>query len=160
MKNIAKFLLVVVIFTVCLGMVSCTGANYNARVLNYNRYSFNYEWHNNNLTRGDFNADPNADLPETRTFIITDQKTLDEIFTKFPKVDFEKETVLIYCYTDVYPDKSLVEEVTLSGDTLMVKLGTASGIFDSFVFGASVSLTRFCVIKLDKVEAKNINIVF
>jgi hypothetical protein len=160
MKNIAKFLLVVVIFTACLGMVGCTGANYNARVLNYNRYSFNYEWHNNNLTRGDFNADPNADLPETRTFIITDQKTLDEIFTKFPKVDFEKETVLIYCYTDVYPDKSLVEEVTLSGDTLMVKLGTASGIFDSFVFGASVPLTRFCVIKLDKVEAKNINIVF
>jgi hypothetical protein len=160
MKNIAKFLLVVVIFTACLGMVGCTGANYNARVLNYNRYSFNYEWHNNNLTRGDFNADPNADLPETRTFIINDQKTLDEIFAKFPKVDFEKERVLIYCYTDVYPDKSLVEEVTLSGDTLMVKLGTASGIFDSFVFGASVPLTRFCVIKLDKVEAKNINIVF
>lgn len=99
-------------------------------------------------------------MPETRTFIITDQKTLDEIFTKFPKVDFEKETVLIYCYTDAYPDKSLVEEVTLSGDTLIVKLGTASGIFDSFVFGASVPLTRFCVIKLDKVEAKNINIVF
>ena len=160
MKHIARFLLVIVIFTACLGVVGCTCENYNARVLNYNRYSLNNEWLNNNLTSGAFDADADADLPETRTIVITDKKTLDEIFTKFPKVDFEKETVLIYCYTDAYPDKSLVEEVTLSGDTLMVKLGTASGIFDSFVFGASVPLTRFCVIKLDKVEAKNINIVF
>ncbi len=53
MKNIAKFLLVVVIFTACLGMEGCTGANYNARVLNYNRYSLNNEWLNNNLKHVD-----------------------------------------------------------------------------------------------------------
>ena len=160
MKNIAKFLLVVVIFTACLGMVGCTGANYNARVLNYNRYSFNYEWHNNNLTSGAFDADTDADLPETRIIVITNQKTLDEIFTKFPKVDFEKEMVLVYCYTDSYSRKYLVENVVLDGDTLTVKIGMASGLFGDFVFDASLPFTRFCVIKLDKVESKNINIVF
>ena len=160
MKHIARFLLVIVIFTACLGMVGCTCENYNARVLNYNRYSLNNEWLNNNLTSGAFDADADADLPETRTIVITDQNTLDEIFTKFPKVDFEKEMVLIYCHTDSYSRKYLVEDIVLDGDTLTVKLGVASGLFDEFVFSASLPFTRICVIKLDKVEAENINIVF
>ena len=159
MKNIARLLLVVIIFTVCFSMAGCTVVDYNAKALN-SGYSVNHAWMSNNLTKGAMDADSSTELPKTRIFIITDQKTLDEIFTKFPKVDFEKEMVLIYCHTDSYSRKYVVEDIVLYGDTLTVKLGVASGLFDEFIFSTSLPFTRICVIKLDKVEAENINIVF
>jgi hypothetical protein len=88
--------------------------------------------------------------PKFRTFIITEKARLDEVFSVCPKIDFEKEMVVMYAYTSEYGRARIITSITLDNKILKIKFKYVKA--RPFSFDASSPITRFLVIKMDKLD--------
>ena len=144
MKKLLALALAVITLLFCL--VSCTKFEYNAVILK-DGFTFNETW-----------LDSNNELAESKTFVIESQETLDEIFTDFKEVDFDKEMVIVYCYTTTYVREQKLEKVSLDNGVLSIEFDVVDG--KPGTGDATAPHTRTCVICLDKVVATEVKITY
>ena len=88
-------------------------SEYHASCLSRDEYDMKLDFRMANITKdhywrdseyGKYNGEfDGVDLPDTRQYVMNSQTEIDNVFTRFPAVDFEKQSVLIYFYTEFYP---------------------------------------------------------
>ena len=99
----------------------------------------------------------NENYPESRSFIITDRKSFEEImieeFKEF-EVDFDKEMLLVYTFTTEYVLPAKIADVELNDKTLTVnyniQLITGAG-------SARRPFQRWFIVKLNKLDIISVN---
>jgi hypothetical protein len=88
--------------------------------------------------------------PKFRTFIITEKARLDEIFSVYPEIDFEKEMVVMYAYTSMYGRARIITSITLDNKNLKIEFKISEG--KPGYADASMPFTRFLVLRMDKLD--------
>lgn len=102
--------------------------------------------------------DSNNELTESKTFVVESQEALNEIFTEFKDVNFDKEMVIVYCYTTIYVREQKLEKVSLDNGVLSIEFDVVDG--KPGTGDATAPQTRTCVICLDKVAATEVKITY
>ena len=110
-----------------------------------------------NASRKEINEDfiEAEDLSKSRSYIIRNEETYDVIFANDSYVvDFNKETLVLFAFWDVYPMHSYVlDKVTVDGEKMNVdyrlKLSLWEQLFDRGN-DASSPYIRFMVLKMKK----------
>lgn len=100
-----------------------------------------------------------TETPTSHTFLITDEETLNTLFTSLPEgmtVDFDHEMLVIHTYSAIYVRDLRIREIVEINDTLTVTLrqkrpATSSG-------DACQPYQRVVMIKLDKTEAGTVTV--
>ena len=138
--------LVLALITILVCLVSCSKIEYNAVILK-DGFTFNDSW-----------LDSNNDPIQNKTFVIDSREALDELFTDFKEIDFDKETVIVYCYTTIYVREQKLEKVSLENGVLSIEFDVVDG--RPGAGDATAPQTRACVICLDKVAATNVIITY
>ena len=149
----------VLLLSICM-LVGCGRIEYNAVIVDEG-VVYREEWIENNYTYGSYPSwhdGYDESLPEDRTYVITEKTALDEIFETFPKVDFEKEIVLVYCYTTVYVRDRVLKKALLDGDVLNVEFDVVAGKLGHA--DAASPQTRVLVVKLDKLDVAKVQITY
>lgn len=137
--------------------IGCSKMEYNAVILKEG-FTFHQSWVESNYTQGSYQSEYNNELPGSRTFIIDNQETLDEIFAEFKEMDFEKEMVVVYCYTTIYVREQKLEKVSFEKGVLSVEFDVVRGKIGAG--DATAPQTRTCVLCLDKLETTEVNIAY
>jgi hypothetical protein len=88
--------------------------------------------------------------PKDRTFIITEKARLDEIFSVYPDVDFEKEMVVMYGYTSMYGRARKITSITLDNKNLKIEFKFVEG--KPGAGDAKMPETEFLVLRMDKLD--------
>ena len=157
MKKIVA--LIISIFC-AIGLFGCSSIDYNAVIIKED-ITFNQEWLDNNQVYNTYNlniSEWDLESPEDRTFIITNENQLDEIFTQFQDVDFENEMLIVYCYGTIYCREQKLKKVILNNDILEIEFDIVRGKFGHA--DAAMPHTRVCVIRMDKIEFSSVNIKY
>ena len=150
-------------FMLCMSisLIGCKQIDHNAVIITEGT-TYQEEWLENNSVYGayDENGEENYDsnTPKSRTYIVKNQDELDEVFSEFPEMDFEKEMVLVYCYRTIYTRKQVLEKVVLDGTVLNVEFNIVKGKIGHA--DASAPQRRMLVIKLDKLDITETNITY
>lgn len=140
MKRIIA-LLVALLLVVC-NLVSCKPNLYNAVIVNHG-YTLREEWRENNIATGSFTQSP-------KTYIIRSESELSEIFAEFPRVDFEKEMVIVYRSMSIYENRYVIKDILLDGNKLSIELDKPKRIFGSP--STTAPRTRLIVIRMNKLD--------
>jgi hypothetical protein len=158
MKNKKYFIIMIMIFVLLL-FTGCSKHKYDVKIINEN-----FEFHNgvleNYMTYGAFDEANNnyindISTPEDFTLVIKNEKQLDEMFSKFPNVNFEKEMIIIYIYTGIYNAERKITEVEYEHGELSIdfdyrlKPGTGS---------ASIPMQRVLIIKMKLLDVYEVDI--
>lgn len=138
-------------------LVACSRFEYNARIMQ-SGFTLNESWLKDNYTAGSYQSEYNADLPESRIFLVENQDELEEIFDDFGKVDLKKETVIVYCYTTVYIREQKLEKVSFENGVLNIEFGVENG--KPGAGDATAPQTRTCIILLDKLEITDVRVTY
>ena len=138
-------------------LIGCARIEYNATILK-DGFAFNLEWYENNYTKHSLQSEYNNDLPESRTYVINNQEDLNEVFASFPQIDFDTEMVIVYCYTTTCNRKQKLDNVSFDNGVLNIEFSNVKAWFD--VDDATSPQTRTCVIRMDKIEATDINVTY
>ena len=138
--------LVITLITLLFCFVGCSKFEYNAVILK-DGFTFNESW-----------LDSNNELTESKTFVIESQEALDEIFTEFKDVNFDKEMVIVYCYTTIYIREQKLEKVSFDNNILSIEFDVVDG--KPGTGDATAPQTRTCVICLDKVAATEVKVTY
>ena len=165
MKKIKKLLSLVIAFLLmlCMGisLVGCGKIDHNAIII-ADGITYQEEWLDNNHVYGayDENGEEKYDenTPKSRTYILKNQDELDEVFSEFSEIDFEKEMVLVYCYRTIYIRKQVLEKVVLDGNVLNVEFNVVKGKIGHA--DASAPHRRILVVKLDKLDIEEVKITY
>ena len=112
-----------------------------------------------NASRKEINEDfiEAEDLSKSRAYIIRNEETYDVIFANDSyMVDFNKETLVLFAFWDVYPMHSYVlDKVTVNGEKMNVdyrlKLSLWEQLFDHGN-DASSPYIRFMVLNIEKTD--------
>ena len=89
--------------------------------------------------------------PKYRTYIITEKTQLDEVFSVYPVIDFEKDMVVMYAYTTVYGNRTYkITSVTLNNKHLKIEFKMSEG--KPGYKDARSPYTSHLVIKIDKLD--------
>ena len=169
-SKLTAFLLVLVIF-VCF-FTSCSYSKYNAVM-----YSMSEEWIltsflEDNKVRGAYyknpdygdGADDSGDeyyydetSPQYRVFIINDQDTYNAIFKEDAlTVDFDKETVYLYIFADVHPNREYyICDISLEKE----KVNIYFKLEHSNKKGATAPYQRSLIVKMDKNNASTVEFI-
>ena len=119
---------------------------YHAEIIS--DYEMNSDYIMANQTKG---ATGNSALPKDIVNIITNQTELKAAFSEFPKINFEKEMVIVYFYTSVYSRPRELKGIEITEEKEMrihfIEVSPGEGIG-----GACSPKTRPLVVKLDKIE--------
>ena len=170
MKKLSKiFIALIALLSICLAFSAC-GVRYHATVIDtgieftseFLEESVTYYqgWHENeDYNPEDENSVPgwyDETLPQSRTYIVSGQSEADKIFAASPKFDFEKERVVVYCWSEIYTRKVILKRVKTDGDILKIKFtlkkpGWAVG-------DASMPHRRILVIKLKNVSFSSVEV--
>ena len=165
MKTIKKLLTIglAVLLMLCMSisLVGCGKIDHNAIII-ADGITYQEEWLKENHVYGayDENGEENYDenTPKSRTYILKNQDELDEVFSEFSEIDFEKEMVLVYCYRTIYIRKQVLEKVVLDGTILNVEFNVVKGKMGHA--DASAPSRRMLVLKLDKLDITEVNITY
>ncbi|MBE7078779.1 MAG: hypothetical protein E7380_02825 [Clostridiales bacterium] len=153
MKRILKSV-VSVLLLLCLAfsIVGCKGEayknieKYHAEIIS--DYEMNSDYIMANQTKG---YTGNNALPKEIVNVITNQTELKAAFSDFPKINFEKEMVIVYFYTSVYNRPRELKGIEITEEKEMrihfIEVSPGEGIVD-----ACSPKTRPLVVKLDKIE--------
>lgn len=144
MKKLLALALAVVALLFCF--VGCSKFEYNTVILK-DGFSFNESW-----------LDSNKELAESKTLVIESQDALDEIFENFKEIDFDKEMVIVYCYTTIYVREQKLEKVSFDNGILSIEFDVVDG--KPGTGDATAPQTRTCVICLDKVVATEVKVIY
>ena len=126
--------------------MSCSKFEYNTVILK-DGFAFNQAW-----------IAGNNDLSASQTFVIESQDALNEIFTDFKDVDFDKEMVIVYCYTTIYVREQKLEKVSFENNVLTVEFDVVDG--KPGAGDATSPQTRTCVFLLEKVVATEVKVKY
>lgn len=151
-KIVAVYLILIVCF-----FTGCLKLDNNA-VIVQDGVTCRQEWFEENYTRGSYQSEYDKELPEDRTYRIDSQDELDEIFSDFPKIDFEREMVVVYCYTTTYIREQKLEKASLKNGVLYIEFNVVQGMFGHG--DATAPQTRLCVIRVDKTEVFEVEITY
>ena len=165
MKKIKKLLSLVLAFLLMLCMsvslVGCKKIDHNAIIIT-DGITYQEEWLEENHVYGAYgeNGEENYDqnTPKSRTYILKNQDELDEVFSEFSEIDFEKEMVLVYCYRTIYIRKQVLEKVALDESVLNVEFNIVKGKIGHA--DASAPHRRILVVKLDKLDIEEVKITY
>ena len=157
MKKIKNLLSLVLAFLLmlCMGisLVGCGKIDHNAIII-ADGITYQEEWLDNNHVYGayDENGEENYDenTPKSRTYILKNQDELDEVFSEFSEIDFEKEMVLVYCYRTIYVRKQVLEKVVFDGNVLKIEFNVVRGKIGHA--DAAAPHRRMLAVKLDKLD--------
>ena len=95
--------------------------------------------------------------PRSRTFIVTEQSQLNEIFESFnTPIDFEKQMLVVYVYTDCYLRAQILESVKLSDNVLKIEFKIESG--EPGRGDAREPYQRTFAVMLDKLNVEGVEI--
>jgi len=131
-------------------VVLSDGYNFKTKFLNENRtYGARYLNENYNEDEDEWSDRYLVDetSPIFRVFVIKEQAELDKAFVYFPQIDFDKNMILVYCYTEIYSRSQIINSIELDGTVLEVEFSLKKakpGVGD-----ASAPQTRFMIIKMD-----------
>ncbi|MBE7078966.1 MAG: hypothetical protein E7380_03825 [Clostridiales bacterium] len=120
---------------------------------------YNYEEHKTDYSCPDIKDET---LPESRINVITTQEQLEEAFSAFPEVDFEREMVIIGFYLNSAPLSSWKR--FLSGveidenNQLRIGFITLEPLFNDKVTGY-LPQTSWIIIRMEKLEFKTVEIL-
>jgi len=89
-------------------------------------------------------------LPQFRTFIITEKAQLDEIFSVYPDIDFEKDMVVLYVYPDTSSGEIKITSITLVNKYLKIKFKIADG--KPGYGNATAPQIHFLPLRMDKLD--------
>ena len=81
-----------------------------------------------------------------------------EVFTDFKEIDFDKEMVIVYCYTTIYVREQKLEKVSFDNNILSIEFDVVDG--KPGTGDATAPQTRTCVICLDKVAATEVKVTY
>lgn len=148
-----KLAFFVALLVLICSITGCSQIGYNAAIVQ-DGIVCRESWFENNLTKGSYQSEYDEELPESRTFLVENQEELDEIFSEFPKVDFEREMVLVYCYTTNFIRQQVLEQVAFENGIIKVAFDVARGIPGRA--DATAPQTRLCIVKLDKLNISTV----
>lgn len=96
------------------------------------------------------------DEPRTRTFIIRDKETYDNIFTdESLLVDFDKETIVLYVFSRINSRKIYLDKVTVNGGQIKIVFREAySDLYDTSEPGV-----EYMVVKMEKTDVTEVEFV-
>ena len=120
---------------------------------------YNYEEHKTDYSCPDIKDET---LPESRINVITTQEQLEEAFSAFPEVDFERELIIIGFYLNSAPFSSWKR--FLSGveidenNQLRIGFITLEPLFNDKVTGY-LPQTSWIIIRMEKLEFKTVEIL-
>ena len=157
MKKIVA--LIISIFC-AIGLFGCSSIQYNAVIIKEG-ITYHQEWLDNNQVYDSFNLETHEwdnSSPKDRTYVITVQEDLDNVFKEFPSVDFENKMVIVYCYRTIYCREQKLNKVVLEDNNLEIEFNIVSGKFGHA--DAAMPQTRVCVIRMDKIEFSSVNIKY
>lgn len=116
----------------------------------------NGNWHNFESGEFDYDADIAATLPNNRTHIINQQSQIDDAFNSFPVVDFEKQEVLLYFYTEEYVGYAMrLFSIMKEDDTLTINFLIDAGKKRGYTYAYNF-VTTCVIIVIDKISVSNI----
>lgn len=95
--------------------------------------------------------------PKSRTYIIADRSGLDGVFESFPPIDFDREMILVYCYTDIYSRERILKSVKCKDGAVKVKFTIKSN------FGradATAPARHILVVKMDKLDVTSAEFIY
>lgn len=165
MKKKLKIFLVVGLLLFAIFSLSACGNPYHAKFITSGT-TFQEEFLADNITYGAGLPEgggyaEDESLPKERTHIIKTQSRLEEVFSEFPEIDFEKKMVIVNGFTTAanlnHPHK--ISKIILNGTNLRIEYGTPSshGIHPP---DASRPLTKWVIIIMDKLEIETAEIVY
>ena len=165
MKKIKKLLTiglaVLLILCMSVSLVGCKKIDHNAVIISEG-LNYQEEWLDNNHVYGAYgeNGEENYDenTPKSRTYIIKTRTELNEVFSEFPEINFEKEMIIVYCYRTVYGRKQVLEKVFSDGNVLRVEFDVVKGKIGHA--DASAPHRRMLVVKLDKLDIAEVNVTY
>ena len=98
------------------------------------------------------------DEPSSRTFIIRDKETYDNVFTdESLLVDFGKETIILHIIVKTNARKVLLDKVTVKDDRVSIAFKEEKyrdGIQDSIMTGPA-----YLVIKIEKTDIRKVEFI-
>ena len=141
-------------------------SEYHASCLNRDEYDMKVDFRMANITNGnwynfesgefDYDADIAATLPNNRTHIINQQSQIDDAFNSFPVVDFEKQEVLLYFYTEEYVGYAMrLFSIMKEDDTLTINFLIDAGKKRGYTYAYNF-VTTCVIIVIDKISVSNI----
>ena len=99
----------------------------------------------------------NSDV-ETRTFVINDKETFDQIFLPNTlSVDFEKQTAVLYISSTVSPRKCYIKRLLVEEEKITVYFKTVSYMFT--VLDTVMPYARCLVVTMKKTDITNFEFV-
>ena len=168
MKNLTKIIaLALAVLCICLGLSGCT-VKYNATVLDTG-IEYTAGFLKDSMTYGGWYINPDYDpedetsidgwydetSPETRVYILRDKDGADGVFAQSPEFDFEKKTVIVYCWTAINVRKVVLKTVKKDKNGILkisftlkkARWGTAD---------TSMPQRRILAIELDKTDFSSV----
>lgn len=100
----------------------------------------------------------NFDLAKNTTHVVKSEQELDVIFSSFPTVDFDKQVVIVYCYTTIYVRKQVLDKVVINGQTLLIEFDVVKG--KPGTGDATAPQKRMLVVYLDKGDFNDVKVTY
>ena len=161
--KITKFvsLLLSVIMLSC-ALTSCSALNiikYNAKLYSDAHKWINEDFLKENMVYGAFYNNENGERvydrisPKSRTFVIENDEQYNQVFKeKSLDVDFEKEFIILYVFSDTSPREYVLTGLKLNDKKLIIQIKLQFSLADD----ACMPTQRCLVLKMDKVEVENV----
>lgn len=92
--------------------------------------------------------------PSSREFIVSDEVEYNRIFSNSPlDIDFEHEMVILYIFSDVYPEREYkLKKIKVNDEVLTLKTEFEQKNVDD----AAIPYQRCIVVKMNKVEINEV----
>ena len=95
--------------------------------------------------------------PRDRTFIVTEQSQMNDIFESFrAPINLEKQMLVVYIYTDCYQRARILRTVRLSGDVLKIEFKLKPG--KRGYGNACEPYQRTFAVVLDKLDVETVEV--
>lgn len=165
---IKKIILIGMVMLVCILNGCGKPIQYNATIIGG---TFKESFLKENMTLGAYYENENYDptdensheylldetSPRNRTFVVTEQSQLDEMFEVFQfPIDFETKMLIIYIYTDCYLRAQILESVRLEEDTLKIEFKIKPGKWG--YADARQPYQRTLVVELDRLDVETVSV--
>ena len=164
-------LLLAVIAFVCSFSGCSDKAKYKAELYNVDEKFIRTDFAENNRISGAryFNEDDPEnprfrvdDAPKTRTFIVRNKETYDEIFSADAyMVNFAKESLIVYTFSDVYIRRYDLKKIDVEGKKLVIYYKLHYTLLERFasIGDAVAPYQRWFALKLEKTDISKVEFI-
>ena len=167
MKKFVRIVGIIILICCLFGSVGC-GNKYNTELFNNVEQWIRDDFLRENRVKAYYpneNYDENGEqseryiydetAPLSRTFIISDEETFNEIFTEDDfSVDFDNEMLLLYIFPKMYPRNYILKKIIVEGGKIRisVEIEKRNGVGDAAMPAQSCLLVKMDRIEFDSAE--------